>query len=262
MRPEKRWSIGSTCRGPACARAIPGSLSTSVVVRAALRIRWRSDLPRTSLASTRPQPCWKAHAQISPNLACRVSAGAGGTTTARGRHRRLIFMSMMLHHLDDRQSAAQRMPARFRPDGRVFIRNTTRDSVYPHPRFFPGFQAIVDARAAVPRGGRGDCSRGRACAFAPMRSYRTDSGELAGAGRQARPARRFLSCGCLKRNSRLGWPHFEPMLRAAAPATIMHTSTYSCSAPSVPIAKFVASCGELGTNFAIWRTPAKSRILV
>jgi hypothetical protein len=43
---------------------------------------------------------------------------------------------------------AERFAARecrrvLRADGRICIRNTTRDSVYPHPRFFPGFQAIV-----------------------------------------------------------------------------------------------------------------------
>jgi len=58
----------------------------------------------------------------------------------------LIFMSMMVHHLEDRESAAQECRRVLRPDGRVFIRNTTRDSNYPHPRFFPGFQAIVDAQ--------------------------------------------------------------------------------------------------------------------
>ena len=38
------------------------------------------------------------------------------------------------------------MSARLRSGGRTFVRNTTRESVYPHTRFFPGFQAIVDAQ--------------------------------------------------------------------------------------------------------------------
>jgi ubiquinone/menaquinone biosynthesis C-methylase UbiE len=58
----------------------------------------------------------------------------------------LIFMSMMLHHLDDRICAARECRRVLRGGGRIFIRNTTRESVYPHARFFPGFQAIVDSQ--------------------------------------------------------------------------------------------------------------------
>ncbi len=58
----------------------------------------------------------------------------------------LVFMSMMLHHLDDREGAAKECRRVLRTGGRVCIRNTTRDSDYPHPRFFPGFQAIVDTQ--------------------------------------------------------------------------------------------------------------------
>lgn len=57
----------------------------------------------------------------------------------------IVFMSMMLHHLDDRARAARECRRVLRADGHICIRNTTRDSDYPHPRFFPGFQAIVDS---------------------------------------------------------------------------------------------------------------------
>ncbi|NJO35692.1 MAG: methyltransferase domain-containing protein, partial [Rhodospirillales bacterium] len=58
----------------------------------------------------------------------------------------LIFMSMMLHHLDDRAQAARECRRVLRGGGCIFIRNTTRESIYPHTRFFPGFQAIVDSQ--------------------------------------------------------------------------------------------------------------------
>lgn len=58
----------------------------------------------------------------------------------------LVFMSMMLHHLEDRTRAARECRRVLRSGGRVFVRNTTRESAYPHTRFFPGFQAIVDSQ--------------------------------------------------------------------------------------------------------------------
>ena len=56
----------------------------------------------------------------------------------------VVFMSMMLHHLDDRPRAAAECRRALGSGGRVCVRNTTRDSLYPHRQFFPGFQAIVD----------------------------------------------------------------------------------------------------------------------
>jgi SAM-dependent methyltransferase len=58
----------------------------------------------------------------------------------------LVFMSMMLHHLGDRARAAGECRRVLGSGGRIFVRNTTRESLYPHTRFFPGFQAIVDAQ--------------------------------------------------------------------------------------------------------------------
>jgi ubiquinone/menaquinone biosynthesis C-methylase UbiE len=58
----------------------------------------------------------------------------------------LVFMSMMLHHLNDRGAAARECRRVLRRGGRILVRNTTRNCFYPHVRFFPGFQAIVDSQ--------------------------------------------------------------------------------------------------------------------
>ena len=56
----------------------------------------------------------------------------------------LVFMSMMLHHLADRVRAARECRRVLRTGGRVFVRNATRDSLYPQARFFRGFAVIVE----------------------------------------------------------------------------------------------------------------------
>src|SRR5262245_31009546 len=43
----------------------------------------------------------------------------------------IVFMSMMLHHLNDRAAAARESRRILAPKGRVYVRNTTRDSLYP-----------------------------------------------------------------------------------------------------------------------------------
>jgi ubiquinone/menaquinone biosynthesis C-methylase UbiE len=58
----------------------------------------------------------------------------------------IVFMSMMLHHLNDRVAAARESRRVLAPMGRVCVRNTTRDSLYPQARFFAGFQAIVETQ--------------------------------------------------------------------------------------------------------------------
>ena len=58
----------------------------------------------------------------------------------------VVFMSMMLHHLDDRALAAAECRRVLRRGGRLIVRNSTRDSLYPQQRFFNGFKAIVDAQ--------------------------------------------------------------------------------------------------------------------
>ena len=57
----------------------------------------------------------------------------------------LVFMSMTLHHLADRSRAAREFRRVLRAQGRLIVRNTTRDCLYPQARFFRGFQAIVEA---------------------------------------------------------------------------------------------------------------------
>ena len=58
----------------------------------------------------------------------------------------IVFMSMMLHHLADRAHAARECRRVLRPQGRVCVRNSTRDCRFPQVRFFPGFRTIADAQ--------------------------------------------------------------------------------------------------------------------
>ena len=58
----------------------------------------------------------------------------------------IVFMSMMLHHLNDRAAAARESCRVLAPKGLVCVRNTTRDSLYPQAAFFTGFQAIVESQ--------------------------------------------------------------------------------------------------------------------
>lgn len=58
----------------------------------------------------------------------------------------VVFMSMMLHHVDDGARAARECRRVLRKGGRVCIRNSARDCGYPQQQFFPGLQAIIDAQ--------------------------------------------------------------------------------------------------------------------
>jgi SAM-dependent methyltransferase len=53
-------------------------------------------------------------------------------------------MSMMLHHLMDRPRAAKECRRLLRDGGRLCVRNSTRDSLYPQRRFFPGIGAMIE----------------------------------------------------------------------------------------------------------------------
>jgi ubiquinone/menaquinone biosynthesis C-methylase UbiE len=55
----------------------------------------------------------------------------------------IIFMSMILHHLNDRARTAQECRRVLREGGRVCVRNSTRDSIYPQSRFFPGMLPMI-----------------------------------------------------------------------------------------------------------------------
>jgi ubiquinone/menaquinone biosynthesis C-methylase UbiE len=56
----------------------------------------------------------------------------------------VIFMSMMLHHLKDRRRTAEECRRVLHNAGRVLIRNSTRDSIQPQRRFFPGIIPMID----------------------------------------------------------------------------------------------------------------------
>jgi SAM-dependent methyltransferase len=56
----------------------------------------------------------------------------------------LIFMSMVLHHLQDRTRAAQECYRILNVGGRVCVRNSTRESTYPHVHFFPGVLPMIE----------------------------------------------------------------------------------------------------------------------
>jgi ubiquinone/menaquinone biosynthesis C-methylase UbiE len=57
----------------------------------------------------------------------------------------LVWMSMICHHLIDPSSTAKECHRILRPGGYVCIRNTTRESDFPHRHFFPGLQALIDS---------------------------------------------------------------------------------------------------------------------
>jgi SAM-dependent methyltransferase len=56
----------------------------------------------------------------------------------------VIFMSMILHHLKDRGRTARECRRILREDGKVCVRNSTRDSIYPQLRFFPGILPMIE----------------------------------------------------------------------------------------------------------------------
>jgi ubiquinone/menaquinone biosynthesis C-methylase UbiE len=49
----------------------------------------------------------------------------------------MVFLSMILHHLEDRPRAAEECRRVLRKGGRICVRNSTRDLIYPAHRFFP-----------------------------------------------------------------------------------------------------------------------------
>lgn len=57
----------------------------------------------------------------------------------------LVFMSMVLHHLPDKQAAARECRRILRAGGRFCMRTCTRDIVYPQSRFFPGILPMLKA---------------------------------------------------------------------------------------------------------------------
>jgi ubiquinone/menaquinone biosynthesis C-methylase UbiE len=56
-----------------------------------------------------------------------------------------VFMSMVLHHLLDKEAAARECCRILRAGGRFCMRTCTRDVVYPQVRFFPGILPLLKA---------------------------------------------------------------------------------------------------------------------
>jgi ubiquinone/menaquinone biosynthesis C-methylase UbiE len=56
----------------------------------------------------------------------------------------VVFLSMILHHLNDRPRAAGECARIVRAGGRVCVRNSTRESTYPQSRFFPGIVKMIE----------------------------------------------------------------------------------------------------------------------
>jgi ubiquinone/menaquinone biosynthesis C-methylase UbiE len=48
----------------------------------------------------------------------------------------LVFLSMVLHHIEDPAAAARECRRIVREDGRVCVRNCVRDTTYPQSHFF------------------------------------------------------------------------------------------------------------------------------
>jgi SAM-dependent methyltransferase len=55
----------------------------------------------------------------------------------------LVFLSMILHHVEDKACAARECRRVLREEGRVCVRNCTRDTIYPQSRFFPGMLPML-----------------------------------------------------------------------------------------------------------------------
>jgi ubiquinone/menaquinone biosynthesis C-methylase UbiE len=57
----------------------------------------------------------------------------------------LVFMSMVFHHLPDKEAAARECCRLLRVGGRFCMRTCTRDINYPQSRFFPGILPMLKA---------------------------------------------------------------------------------------------------------------------
>jgi ubiquinone/menaquinone biosynthesis C-methylase UbiE len=82
---------------------------------------------------------------VAKNVAFRL--GSGEQLPANDESIDLLFMSQTFHHLRDRSRAALEVFRVARPGGFVVVRNGTRDQLrsFAHSRFFPGFDALVEA---------------------------------------------------------------------------------------------------------------------
>jgi ubiquinone/menaquinone biosynthesis C-methylase UbiE len=55
----------------------------------------------------------------------------------------LEFMSMVYHHFADKAAVVRESQRVLRPGGDVCIRNSTRDTDFPHRRFFPTMESLI-----------------------------------------------------------------------------------------------------------------------
>jgi len=107
------------------------------------RGRWQSGLTPASSASIRRKTCWRSRA-TKPKSATSIVEAAAEEVPLPDGCADVVFMSMILHHLVDRERAAQECRRLLRPDGCLCVRNSTRDSRYPQRRFFPGIGAMIE----------------------------------------------------------------------------------------------------------------------
>jgi SAM-dependent methyltransferase len=57
----------------------------------------------------------------------------------------LAFMSMVYHHFADPVAVVQECHRVLRPGGYVCVRNSTRESEFPHRHFFPAMERLIDS---------------------------------------------------------------------------------------------------------------------
>lgn len=83
---------------------------------------------------------------LGPDVSFR--RGSAETITVESGWADLVFMSMVFHHIDDRETAAAECMRVLAPGGCVAIRNATREQAasVPFNGWFEGFEAVYEAR--------------------------------------------------------------------------------------------------------------------
>jgi SAM-dependent methyltransferase len=69
--------------------------------------------------------------------------GSGEAIPLPDRSADLEFMSMVYHHFADKAAVAREGRRVLRPGGYVCIRNSTRETDFPHRRFFPAMESLI-----------------------------------------------------------------------------------------------------------------------
>ena len=94
------------------------------------------DASRKMLDQARRKPA------IGNVVYCQGSAEA---LPLRDRCADLVFMSMVFHHFTDPSGVARECHRVLRQGGYASIRNSTRETDFPHRHFFPALQALIDS---------------------------------------------------------------------------------------------------------------------